>query len=53
MLSHRWPLADYNVHTYVRSDGLAGTIIADLEYPPRVAFTLLTQLLEGYATEVT
>lgn len=27
----------------MRQDGLAGTVTADLEYPPRVAFVLLTQ----------
>lgn len=36
-------MADYNVHVYMRQDGLAGTVTADLEYPPRVAFVLLTQ----------
>jgi len=45
-------VADYNVHCYLRADGLAGTLIADMEYPPRVAFVLLTSLLERYATEV-
>lgn len=43
---------DYNVHVYVRADGLAGTVTADLEYPARVAFVLLTQLLEQYSTEL-
>lgn len=28
----------------MRQDGLAGTVTADLEYPPRVAFVLLTQV---------
>ncbi len=37
-------IADYNVHVYMRQDGLAGTVTADLEYPPRVAFVLLTQV---------
>jgi len=37
-------VADYNVHVYMRQDGLAGTVTADLEYPPRVAFVLLTQV---------
>ncbi|CAN0242002.1 unnamed protein product, partial [Discosporangium mesarthrocarpum] len=44
--------ADYNVHVYVRHDGLAGTVTADLEYPPRVAFVLLTQLMDQYADQV-
>ena len=29
------------VHVYVRSDGLASVLIADNEYPQRVAHTLL------------
>jgi len=38
----------YVVHCYVRSDGLAGTVTTDLEYPSRVAFVLLTQLLDEF-----
>jgi len=38
----------YVVHCYVRSDGLAGVVTSDAEYPSRVAFVLLTQLLEEY-----
>lgn len=38
----------YVVHCYVRSDGLAGTVTTDLEYPSRVAFVLLTQLLDDF-----
>lgn len=40
----------YVVHCYVRSDGLAGTVTTDLEYPPRVSFVLLTQLLDEFTT---
>lgn len=29
---------------YVRSDGLAGVVIADNEYPQRVCFTLLDKV---------
>lgn len=29
---------------YVRSDGLAGVVIADTEYPQRVCFTLLDKV---------
>lgn len=43
-LEHGSATADYNVHVYMRQDGLAGTVTADLEYPPRVAFVLLTQV---------
>ncbi|XP_005396725.1 PREDICTED: synaptobrevin homolog YKT6 isoform X2 [Chinchilla lanigera] len=32
---------EYLCHVYVRSDGLAGVVIADSEYPARVAFSLL------------
>lgn len=40
----------YVVHCYNRSDGLAGTVTTDLEYPSRVAFVLLTQLLDEFTT---
>jgi len=42
----------YVVHCYVRSDGLGGTVTTDLEYPARVAFVLLTQLLDEFSTAV-
>lgn len=32
---------DYLCHVYVRNDSLAGVVIADKDYPGRVAFTLL------------
>jgi synaptobrevin family protein YKT6 len=38
----------YVVHCYVRSDGLGGTVTTDLEYPARVAFVLLGQILEEF-----
>ncbi len=38
----------YVVHCYVRSDGLAGAVTTDLEYPSRVAFVLLTHVLDGF-----
>jgi synaptobrevin homolog YKT6 len=41
----------YTVHCYVRSDGLAGTVTTDLEYPARVAFVLLSQLLDEFTTQ--
>jgi synaptobrevin family protein YKT6 len=43
---------EYNVHAYLRADGLGGTLIADHEYPARVAFVLLTQLLDKFAADV-
>lgn len=45
-------LESYVVHCYVRSDGLAGTVTTDLEYPARVAFVLLTQLLDEFQQTV-
>mmetsp|Transcript_15974 Transcript_15974/g.40390 ORF Transcript_15974/g.40390 Transcript_15974/m.40390 type:complete len:201 (-) Transcript_15974:1438-2040(-) len=39
------------VHTYLRSDGLGGVLIADAEYPERVAFTILGQMLDQFNTE--
>jgi hypothetical protein len=52
--SHTHPTThtEYNVHCYLRTDGLGGTVIADLEYPPRVAFVLLSTLIERFAVEV-
>lgn len=40
----------YVVHCYVRSDGLAGSVTTDLEYPSRVAFVLLTQVMDEFTT---
>jgi synaptobrevin family protein YKT6 len=33
----------------MRTDGLCGCVTCDSEYPPRVAFTILTKLLEDYS----
>mmetsp|Transcript_10183 Transcript_10183/g.14873 ORF Transcript_10183/g.14873 Transcript_10183/m.14873 type:complete len:161 (-) Transcript_10183:116-598(-) len=38
----------YVVHCYVRSDGLGGAVTTDSEYPARVAFVMLGQLLEEF-----
>ncbi|XP_053782753.1 synaptobrevin homolog YKT6 isoform X2 [Desmodus rotundus] len=43
---------DYLCHVYVRSDGLAGVVIADGEYPSRVAFTLLEKVLDDFSRQV-
>jgi len=37
-------LTDYMCHVYVRSDDLATILISDLEYPQRVAFTVLNKV---------
>ena len=33
---------------HLRRDGLGGIVVADLEYPPRVAFALLNKLMNDY-----
>ncbi|KAF6087173.1 YKT6 v-SNARE-like protein [Phyllostomus discolor] len=43
---------DYLCHVYVRHDGLAGVVIADGEYPSRVAFTLLEKVLDDFSRQV-
>lgn len=42
----------YVVHCYVRSDGLGGAVTTDQEYPARVAFVLLGQLLEDFTATI-
>ena len=35
---------EYKCHVHVRSDSLACVVIADNDYPPRVAFTLMSKV---------
>ncbi|RHY94649.1 hypothetical protein DYB37_011459 [Aphanomyces astaci] len=42
---------EYNCHVYVRQDGLAGIVVCDQEYPPRVAFALMNKFLEEFNKE--
>ncbi|TMW50411.1 hypothetical protein DOY81_004512 [Sarcophaga bullata] len=42
----------YMCHVYVRTDNLAGVLIADHEYPQRVGHTLITKILEEFAAKV-
>jgi len=44
--------AEYMVHVFVRGDSLAGVAVSDHEYPPRVAHTMLTRLLEDFAGQI-
>ncbi|XP_062069156.1 synaptobrevin homolog YKT6-like [Lepus europaeus] len=39
-------------HVYVRNDSLAGVVIADGEYPSRVAFSLLEKVLDEFSKQV-
>eukprot|EP00527_Entomoneis_sp_CCMP2396_P009436 CAMPEP_0198138944 /NCGR_PEP_ID=MMETSP1443-20131203/2302_1 /TAXON_ID=186043 /ORGANISM="Entomoneis sp., Strain CCMP2396" /LENGTH=201 /DNA_ID=CAMNT_0043800901 /DNA_START=149 /DNA_END=754 /DNA_ORIENTATION=+ len=41
----------YVVHCYVRTDGLAGTVTTDTEYPARVAFVMLGQVLDEFTQQ--
>lgn len=41
----------YVVHCYVRSDGLGGSVTTDVEYPSRVAFVLLGQMLDDFTNQ--
>ncbi|XP_014250770.1 synaptobrevin homolog YKT6 [Cimex lectularius] len=43
---------EYMCHVYVRGDNLAGVILSDHEYPPRVAHTLLTKVLDEFSATV-
>eukprot|EP00123_Amoebidium_parasiticum_P000690 comp11561_c0_seq1/m.6031 comp11561_c0_seq1/g.6031 ORF comp11561_c0_seq1/g.6031 comp11561_c0_seq1/m.6031 type:complete len:199 (-) comp11561_c0_seq1:99-695(-) len=42
---------EYACHCYVRLDGLAGCVVTDAEYPPRVAFSLINQLLDDFSAK--
>ena len=39
---------EYFVHVYMRADGLCGCVTCDAEYPPRVAFSILSKVLEEF-----
>ncbi|KAF6302212.1 YKT6 v-SNARE-like protein [Rhinolophus ferrumequinum] len=43
---------EYLCHVYVRNDSLSGVVIADSEYPSRVAFTLLEKVLDEFSKQV-
>jgi len=47
-LSH---LTEYMCHVYVRADNLAAVLISDHEYPRRVAHTLITKVMDEFATK--
>ena len=36
------------MHVYFRADGLVGCVTCDTEYPQRVAYTLLSKVLEDF-----
>ncbi|KAJ6640062.1 Synaptobrevin like YKT6, partial [Pseudolycoriella hygida] len=42
----------YMCHVYVRGDSLGAVLIADHEYPQRVAHTLITKVLDDFSSKV-
>ena len=44
-------MESYFVHVYMRADGLCGCVTCDAEYPARVAFSVLTTVLEDFDTQ--
>ncbi|KAK9467974.1 Longin-like domain-containing protein [Lipomyces arxii] len=42
---------EYIAHTYARADGIAGVIVADKEYPIRVAYSLLNKILDQFLSQ--
>ncbi|KAG0047238.1 palmitoyltransferase [Gryganskiella cystojenkinii] len=42
--------SNYVGHVYGRAEGVAGVVITDKEYPPRVAFSLLNKILDEFTT---
>lgn len=45
-------VSEYICHVYVNSNNLGGVVIADAEYPQRVAHTLLNKVLEDFTNKV-
>ncbi|ESO93101.1 hypothetical protein LOTGIDRAFT_206537 [Lottia gigantea] len=43
---------EYICHVSVRSDNLAGVVIADHEYPQRVAHTLINRVLDEFSSKI-
>lgn len=42
----------YMCHVYVRGDSLSAVLIADHEYPQRVAHTLITKVLDDFTVKI-
>ncbi|XP_067208001.1 synaptobrevin homolog YKT6 isoform X3 [Linepithema humile] len=42
---------EYMCYVYVRADNLAAVLISDHEYPGRVAHTLITKVMDEFATK--
>jgi synaptobrevin homolog YKT6 len=50
--SHLFVFPEYLVHVFMRSDGLCACATVDKEYPPRVAFSLLSKILEDFDSQI-
>ena len=44
---------EYMCHCFCRQDGLAGVLLTNDEYPNRIAFTLISKLLEEFSQKLT
>lgn len=42
---------DYMCHVFVRADNLAAVLISDHEYPRRIAHTLITKVMDEFASK--
>jgi synaptobrevin family protein YKT6 len=38
-------------HVYVRADGLSAVLVSDVDYPNRVAHTLLTKVMDDFSSK--
>lgn len=43
---------EYFIHCYVRQDNLTGVCITDGEYEARVAFTMLSKVMEDFTNSI-
>ena len=45
------PLADFTFHVYARTQGIAGVIISDNEYPSLAAHQILSKMLDEFLAQ--
>lgn len=48
---HITKITGYVGNVYVRSDGLAGVLITDSEYPARTAFSVINKILDEFSSK--
>lgn len=49
--SYHWLLSDYTFHVYGRTEGIAGVIMSDHEYPALVAHQLLSKIVDEFLSK--